>query len=253
MTRLQLPVLLLCLAAVAGALGLIQERGAGGAAPPPVPPTAGREVPHEDCLLENGWNICNYGDAALKDLYLRYRPYLGEPVSGFDSRCQRYRLGALCYNPGNPDGWKIEFANLGLSDYLANGFSPQASASPHPAVRDWLLAQMEVGLDTTRVVGPMVSQPHCDQKTARCMQWTAKTKFTFPIGAVSADQVQRVPLGLPSIQASAPALRQPASAPGRWLPRQWPFALSLICLVGLGLLSLTSRRAGSAGDASATI
>jgi hypothetical protein len=180
----------------------------------------GQEQPRERCAYENGINVCDYGDATLKDVYLRYAEFLGEPVGGFDSRCQTFRFNKLCFNPANPPGWQIEFSNAGLADLQANGLVPLPGAELHPAVRDWLIGQVESGLDTRRVVGRIISPAICDK--ARCRQWTDKSLFVFAADATAASQVQRAPLGLWSVPRPQPTQ---TTSPG------------LLLLVGAGTLA----------------
>lgn len=158
--------------------------------------TSGHEEPQEGAVFNNGWIVANYGDIAIMNAYLLYQPFLGEPISGFDGQCQSFRLGRLCYRPGNPSDWQIEFANLGMIDMQVEGYTPKLGSTLHPAVRDWLIAQLEAGVDTTRVVGKVISEPICDAKTGLCRQWTDKQLFTFDRNALTGDQVQRAPLGL---------------------------------------------------------
>src|SRR5690348_8019247 len=87
-------------------LGLPNRPTAG---PPLVVDTTGSEAPEQGAVHENGWNVANYDAATIKDTYLRYQGLLGEPVSGFDGRCQSFRFGRLCYHPDNPDDWQAEF------------------------------------------------------------------------------------------------------------------------------------------------
>jgi hypothetical protein len=191
-------------------------------------------VPREGCLLENGWNVCNYGDAEIKDAYLRQQELLGEPISGFDSRCQTFRFGRLCYNAANAKEWRVEWANLGLQDYTAKGYVPQPGTEPHAAVRDYLIAAMEVGIDIPRTVGRLISQPVCDR--GLCRQWSDKQVWIFPQDAQSWHQVQRAPLGL---EHSHPRV---ADGSGGAIGN----AVPLIAGIGLGLAGialLVSRRA----------
>lgn len=177
----------------------VAAAGAAVLQPSPLTPTAdalpvGTDTPRANCDVVNGWNVCDYGVANLRDAYLRDADLLGEPVSGFDSHIQRFRFGALTYNPANPADWKVEVANLGLADLKANGMLPNYGAELHPAVRDWLLLQGDNGLDTPRTIGRVISAPVCD--ATRCRQWTEKQLFIFPPQATAATQVQRAPLGM---------------------------------------------------------
>lgn len=168
------------------------------------------ESPREGCLYQDGFNICNYGDATIRETYLKYRDLLGSPISSFDSRCQLFRLGKLCYDPGKPPDWKVEWANIGLQDLVANGYSPLPGSEPHPAVRDFLTNQVELGVDTPRVFGRIISPPFCDRATGSCRQWTDKTLFIFPQDAVSGAHVARAPLGVGSAGQQLP-LTSPTS------------------------------------------
>src|SRR5688572_6808084 len=111
------PLSILFLVAAAGVLLLAWPLS--GAANSPAQPSAverrlsGTEQPREGCLFQNGFNICDFGEAKLRDGYLRYAELIGEPLSSFDAQCQTFRFARLCFKAGNPDGWKIEFANLG--------------------------------------------------------------------------------------------------------------------------------------------
>lgn len=233
MRKLLGAAVLIC--AVAGGVWALQ--GAQPASSPSVvrdQVPVGQEQPREGCLLENGFNVCDYGTATLKAAYLRHRDLLGEPLSGFDARCQLFRFNRLCFNPANPDGWQVEFANAGLQDLQVNGFTPQPGAELHPAVRDWLISQLEIGVDTTRLIGRVISPPVCDKATNRCRQWTDKALFLFPAEAVSASQVQRAPLGLSSVPRTAST--EPTAT------KQLPLlVVGLALLVGLVLL-LSARR-----------
>jgi hypothetical protein len=209
----------------------------------PYADTAGREEPLPGALFENGWNIHNHGDALFRDTFIRYRSFLGEPVSGFDAHCQTFRLGRLCFNAGNRPDWRVEFANLGALDMAVEGYTPNPGRAPHPALRDWLVAQIEVGLDTTRLVGRIISDPVCDRGTRRCVQWAEKQRFEFEASAIAADAVQRQPLGLWLTHPKA----RPAATPvatGLDLPRV--LLACAVALIGLALLARAMR--GEAGS-----
>jgi hypothetical protein len=222
--------------------------------------TIGNEVPREGCIHENGWLICDYGEANLREVYLKHRDLIGDPISSFDSRCQTFTFTRLCYDRGKPDGWKVEFDNLGLRDLRANGFTPQPGAAPHPAVRDWLQWQVDLGLDVQRVIGPLISQPICDRSTELCYQVADKAKFVFRQDATSGTEVQRVPLGL-QLPAAIPAALQPtvvatattepaatvesAASPGAFNPVLLVLA-ALVLLAAIGaLVAKSSSGAGS--------
>src|SRR5436309_3008836 len=83
------------------------------------------------------------------------------------------------FEVGNPTDWRVELANLGSADMAIEGYTPNPGRTPHPALRDWLLSQVEVGLDTARVVGRIISDPVCDRTTKRCVQWSEKQRFEF--------------------------------------------------------------------------
>jgi hypothetical protein len=82
----------------------------------------------------------------------------------------------------------------------AEGYEPTPGYSPHPAVRDWTISQIDRGLDTTRFVGPMIGPVVCPKNEAKgertCYQWAAKARFEFPEGATSGDRVRRAPIGV---------------------------------------------------------
>jgi hypothetical protein len=208
--------------------------------------TSGREELTEGGLLENGWLIQNWGDARIKDVYLRYRSWLGEPVSGFDATCQAFRLGRLCYAPGNPPDWKVEFDNLGYLDMQVQGYTPNPGRTPHPALRDWIQSQREAGLDTVRLVGRIVSEPVCDKKSGVCTQWTDKQRFSFEDASMSGDHVRRDPLGL--------WLTHPSARPVGSLPLSFgALPLALAVLVALAGFALLMRRQGYAGPSQARV
>jgi hypothetical protein len=81
------------------AAGLVAWTLLGSRTVPQVVDTAGQEEPQADALYVNGWNVGNYGEALVKDTYVRYHDLLGEPLSTFDGQCQSFRLGRLCYTP----------------------------------------------------------------------------------------------------------------------------------------------------------
>ncbi len=204
---------------------------------------SGTESPREGCLLKNGFNICNYGDATMKDTYLRFEPLLGDPLSGFDARCQTFNGGRLCYSPGNPPDWRVQWANLGADAAIARGLTLQPNAEPHPALRDWLIGQMEVGLDTTRVVGRMLTPPLCDRATGWCTQYADKQAFRFPADARSGAEVQRLPLGALSVHPSTEERpSSSASAPSSLLIG----VSALLALLG-GAVLLSRRGSGQLG------
>ena len=84
----------------------------------------GTEVPREGCLHENGLNVCAYGEANLRDAYLRHRELLGEPLTSFDSRGQTFRFGRLTYAPGNPPGEALT-ARLESAPFLIDNTPPR--------------------------------------------------------------------------------------------------------------------------------
>ncbi len=206
--------------------------------------TTGHELRQEDGAYENGWNVQDRGPSRFLTFYLRYKPLLGEPVSGSDGRCQSFRFGRICVNLGNPPDWQVELTNSGLEDLQLEGYTPKPGASPHPAVRDWLVSQMDVGTDVTRVVGRTLSDPLCDKQSHACRQWSDKQLFLFQEEALTAAEVQRAPLGLwlahPQARV-APATR----------PQFTPSRASICALVGGVMLSLvalaTLRRPTSTG------
>ena len=209
----------------------------------PVVVTAGQEVPHEGALYRNGWNVQNLGDARILDVYQRYQPFLGEPVSPFDGTSQYFRFGFLTYQPANPEGWQVEVGNGGLEDLQLSGYTPQRQAHPHPALRDWLQFQRENGVDTVRLIGPVISEPLCDKKAQSCTQWTMKARFSFPETDLTGERVQRHPVGLwlshPSVRTST------AQSPAGWFHLNLPSLLAGSSLALLGVLwQLRSSRTG---------
>ena len=207
----------------------------------PPDPWRGDEAPQAGCLHEHGWNICNFGEATIKDSYLRTKTYLGRPVGSFDSRCQTFELGRLCFNPANSDDWQVEFDNLGLVDLTSNGYTPLPGSDPHPAVRDWLLSLSEVGVDPWRVAGRIISEPVCQR--GRCSQWADKTRFAFPETAVHANDVQREPLGSWMTHPRQSAVTTTDESGLALLPLA---GAAVLAVAGLALLA-TRRRSGPRG------
>ncbi len=241
-----LSVLLLLGAGTCLTIALLGPVRAEPSPPPEAPRIAlpsGTEVPREGCLFKNGFNVCDYGDATVKEAYLQFEALLGDPLSGFDARCQTFNGGRLCYTPGNPAAWRVQWDNLGAQDAVARGLTLQPNAEPHPALRDWLIGQMELGLDTTRVVGRILTPPVCDRTTRTCKQYTDKQVFLFPEDATWGVDVQRAPLGawslhLPNHTRPAPS----ASGPSPLLVG----ASALLALLG-GVLLLGRRGSGQLG------
>ncbi len=207
--------------------------------------TAGSEPPEKDSVYGNGWNVRNVGGARLEYAYLRFRAWLGEPISAFDGQCQSFRFARLCYNPGNKEDWQIELTNGGWEDMLLEGYTPKPGSPPHPAVRHWKLAQLEGGADLTRIVGRTISDPICDVTSKLCKQWTDKQLFLFEQDAVTGDHVQRAPLGLWLVY---PQSRVTATLPSELVPSQSPLPTlavsAVLVLAGVSLLTLknTARR-----------
>lgn len=226
---------------VALLVGFVATRtGVPSLSPPPAPALSGKEQPRPGAIFVNGFNI----EDPLRDTYARSRAWLGEPVTAFDGRCQRFRFGELCYEPGNDPAWVVQFANLGRQDMEIEGYRPVANASPSPALKDWLRAHYEVGLDITRTIGPVISEPHCTPTV--CVQWTMKTRFEFPPNATSASQVRRAPVGL---YLTYPWIRTQEQARYQ-APRPNP-TLWVVLPVGggvLGLWVLLRRHTSSRGD-----
>lgn len=216
------------------------------AAAPLQPPMTGNEQPREGCFFSNGFNVCNYGEANLKDTYLRFKDYLGAPLSSFDSWSQLFVFGKLSYNPGNPAGWKVEIANMGLMDYQARGFTAQPGSEPHPALRDWLISQLEVNVDTGRLVGRIISPPLCDNATGMCRQWTDKQAFVFPKDAISGSQVQRVDLGLSTVHPPPPVTK--TSEVGLFSFTNLPLLVFVAALLLSGLAWLVAKSSTSGGE-----
>lgn len=218
-----------------------------GSAPKPAAlalDTSGHETPQDGAYFENGWNVANTGAADLMDRYLRYQSFLGEPVSGFNGQCQSFRFGRLCYQPANPSDWKVELANVGLEDLQVQGYSAQPGRDPHPALRDWLYMQLEAGVDLTRVVGRLLSESICDARTRLCRQWADKQVFQFPQDSLTADQVQRLPVGLWLSHPQARPAPVAGSSESASPLSPWPWAL-VVVLVLVGLLVLMRRSVGA--------
>ena len=208
---------------------------------PSSPSWEGHDPPQQGCLLLRGWNVCDYGDAAIKDVYLRYQDYLGDPISGFDGRSQSFQFGRLTYNPANPADFRVQLDNLGLQDLQAQGRLPQPGAALHPAVRDWIVSLQEVGVDPLRLVGRAISPAICVAKTQTCMQYFDKQVFTFPATATRAADVQRRPLGE---LLSHPQLVTATSTQSSWPPRTMLLGVAgLLGLAGFGLF-LRGRQSG---------
>jgi hypothetical protein len=226
--------------------------------PPPapvyaqVPDYAGTEERQDDAYFENGWNVSNVGAIRLKDFFFRFQPFLNDPVGGFDGRSQAFRFGRLTFNPANPPDWQIELDNLGQQDMQIEGYTPQPGRSPHPAVRDWLIGQLEAGLDVVRLVGRFISDPVCDKKTRRCRQWTEKQRFEFEEDAVTADQVRRAPLGLWFTHPKTRPVERPQEPIAPPQPTINYPSMGLAAVLGLvGLLLFIAR--GEGGSARRTL
>ena len=245
MRKLIISTLLILLGLAAGASGFM----ASVPRPVVVEPldTGGHEAPVEGSLYDNGWNVMNHGESGLKDTYLRLRHWLGEPISSFDGQCQSFRFGRLCYDPGKPEDWRIELSNSGWEDMLVEGYSPKPGSTPHPAVRDWKLSQLENGADLTRLVGRTISDPICDQKSHQCRQWTDKQLFLFEENAISDDRVQRAPLGLWLVY---PQARAAATLPSEIVPSPPPVPslaiAGMLVVAGVGLMLIRGGARGSA-------
>lgn len=233
----------LFLAAVALLVVALRLPGGDVTATTPFDAWRGDQPARPGCLLLHGWNVCNYGDATLKDSYLRYKTYLGQPVSGFDGACQTFELGRLCYNAANPDDWQVEFDNLGLADLTSQGYTPLPGADPHPAVRAWLLALSEVGVEPWRVAGRIISEPVCER--GRCSQWSDKTRFSFPEQAVVATDVQRETLGIWATHPRQLIAAGASNATSELLPLA---GAAVLGVAGLAML-LTRRRGMQRGVA----
>jgi hypothetical protein len=149
----------------------------------------------------------------------------------------------LSYKPGNPSEWKVEFDSLGEMDMRVEGFTPKPNASLHPALRDFLRTQLEVGIDILRVYGPVISDPICS--AGSCRQWTAKARFEFDQAAVGADAVQRLPIGLWLTYPGARSIRGPG-------PFNFAPLLGAGVLVLLAVLSQMSRKNGARYRATTT-
>lgn len=211
--------------------------------------TSGQEKPEDGAFYANGWNVANIGNARIMDAYLRYQSLLAEPISAFDGRCQNFRLGRLCFEPGNPPDWQVQFDNLGLDDLHVEGRTEKVDAAPHPAVRDWVMTQMEAGVDVLRVVGRFLSDPVCDPRTGECRQWTDKQLFLFPKDALTADQVHRAPLGLWLSHPQTRPTEIVVASPHVNLPLT---ALALL-LALTGILTLFGPRPGSGSGSLAAV
>ena len=223
------------------ALGLTDQGTATGG--PQLPSDQGHDVPQAGCLLVNGWDICNYADADLKDVYLRYQTYLGNPISSFDSRSQTFQFGRLTYNPANSDGEKVQFDNLGLDLLQLNGRTAAPGAELAPAVRDWLVSIQEAGIDPLVVAGRTISPPICDAHRGQCQQYLDKQVFSFPTNAVDASQVTRLALGT---LLNHPQPTTPAPPTHPWLNQTRLVVLgALLGFLALGLI-LRQRRGATA-------
>lgn len=220
MPRLLVASVLFLLAAASMATGVL------GALPrpvrTPVVDTSGHETPLEGALYLNGFNIEDFDGASILDTYRRFQDLLGQPISGFDGSSQSFTFGRLTYLPGNAPDWQVQLDNVGLEELQLEGYTPKPGATPHPAVRDWLVSQYELGTDLTRAVGRIISDPICNARN-ECKQYADKQEFLFSRSALTADQVQRAPLGVwlahPQVRyaaetptLTAPAIRQQAPA-----------------------------------------
>lgn len=238
MNRYMFPIGLFVLAAA-----LLLPSWAGGSGPTTFQvDTSGKDIPKEGALHLNGWNIENWGAARVLDFYLRYQHLLGEPVKGWDGTRMCFRGGCAIYTPGNDEQWKLELQNLGSEDMEVEGYTPRPRSSLHPAVREWIQSQREAGLDTVRIVGPVLSEPICDPRTARCKQWTAKQLFI-----ISGNEVRRAPLGLWMTYPSAREMQRSESNPVVDVR-----ALMAVPLVFIAL-TLLFRRPGSGSAPRATL
>ena len=199
-----------------------------------VPDTAGHEKPLDGALFINGYNISNQRDAKVLDTYFAYKGFLGEPVSSWDGHEQMFRFSGLSYDPTHPKDWRMELSNAGEEDLTLEGMLPAPGSSPHPAVRDWELTQMNAGVDLQRVVGTFLSPPICQK--GECWQASSKLRFEFEASATSGQQVRLAPVGL--------WLTHPQTRPTRinlaqtTINDELPLILAgiLAILVGVGLL-----------------
>jgi hypothetical protein len=212
----------------------------------------GSETPIAGCVHDNGFNVCDLGPATFRQVYLREKQLLGPPVSSAGLNAQSFTHGKLLSDPGAPEGWTVQWANLGHEDLIKNGFMPQPGAELHPAVRDWLTAFLEQGGDPGRVVGRILSRPIPDPTTNQCRVWTDKTKFVFPCEATSGAVVQRAALGVESLPAPPPTptplvlAAQPES--GMQMGPGSIVALLVILALGLALLRTRLSRSGSGAN-----
>jgi hypothetical protein len=113
--------------------------------------------------------------------------------------------------------------------------------APHAAVSMYVLELQERNVDLTRVFGPMISEPVCEQLTASCVQWSVKSKFLFPQGARSTTQVQLAPLGQNRMPQHEPIVVQ---KPVPWQSNTrlvLGYILALV-FIALGMLALLAAR-----------
>ena len=196
---------------------------------------AGNELPDPDpdALHINGYVVKNDGKVRLKDFYLQYERYLGQPISTFNGRQMAFVGGRVTYSPDHADGWHLEIESLGIADLQVAGLRPTQNSAPHPVVRQLLVAEYEAGVDLLRVYGPVASEVHCSK--AGCSQWLAKQKLTWPTGDVTADRVAREPLGLYFTFPSTRFREVPDEVSSTSLPLPWLIVGGIV--VGLLLLS----------------
>jgi hypothetical protein len=201
--------------------------------------TSGHEAPITGALFSNGWNVADISGVGFRAFYERWRDLFGEPTTGFDGLQQCFTFACLRVNPANPPDWRIEIVNAGQQAMLAEGWTPTPGRTPHRAVRDWVLHQLELGVDVPRLVGRFISEPVCQKKL--CRQFSEKQLFVFGEDATSFDEVRREPVGL---WLSHPRSREPQVNEDRSI--SYPLlALGVVLLaVALGSVAIRPGRSG---------
>lgn len=213
--------------------------------------TSGNEPFEEGAWFENGYNVPNIGPIRFREFYERHREFLGEPVGPFTGTAQPFRYAALTFTGSNPPDWQVQLNNAGELDLLLAGYLPKPSSSPHPAVRDYLLALLERGIEVPRLIGPIISEPICTAPRVgglkSCVQWTMKARFEFAESALTGHEVQRMPIGL---WQTHPKFRPGATMESESTRTFFSPSLLLAGMLGLaGLLLLFRRRRVSIGGA----
>lgn len=156
----------------------------------------GREDRGEDSEWINGFNIRNSAQAKMRDAYRVFASYVGAPVGPYERDCQVYQFGKLCYD-STQEPWHVSLDNIGLQKMRDDGFTPDTTNRPHPALKAWMDEAASVGMTQERLTGPMISPPDCKQ--GWCVQYTHRFLFVIPDGATKASEVKKAPLGLMSL------------------------------------------------------